>query len=180
MAAERLNQCDNIVDLAKALGIGRRLLYPWREKLQPLEGSAGPPATSRESTLRSEANRLTRLLAEKVVEVDFSTVPCNTSRRDASGAGKLAGRHLCPDPGPDVEARRMEDRADVPRESIRNRHYTLFEGTRPINRTLELPVCEIFCAVPQKTAMGVAMCLLEVSRATRTLRPCPPRRTAYA
>ena len=31
MAAERLNQCDNIVDLAKALGIGRRLLYPWRE-----------------------------------------------------------------------------------------------------------------------------------------------------
>ena len=51
MAAERQNQCDNIVDLAKELGIGGRLLYTWREKLQSLEGSAGPPATSRESTL---------------------------------------------------------------------------------------------------------------------------------
>ncbi len=71
MAVDRLNQCDNIVNLAKELGISRRLLYTWREKLQPLEGSAGPAANSRESMLRSEANRLKRLLAEKVLEVDF-------------------------------------------------------------------------------------------------------------
>ena len=71
MAVERLNQCENIMELAKELGAHRRLLYVWREKLQPLEGGAGPPANSRESTLRSEANRLKRLLAEKVLEVDF-------------------------------------------------------------------------------------------------------------
>ena len=71
MAVERLNQCENIVELAKELGVHRRLLYVWREKLQPVEGGAGPPANSRESTLRSEATRLKRLLAEKVLEVDF-------------------------------------------------------------------------------------------------------------
>jgi len=32
MAVKRLNQCENIVALAKELGITRRLLYTWREK----------------------------------------------------------------------------------------------------------------------------------------------------
>ena len=71
MAVERLNHCDNIVDLAKALGISRRLLYTWREKLEPVERGEGPPATSRESTLRHEVSRLKWVLAEKVLEVDF-------------------------------------------------------------------------------------------------------------
>jgi hypothetical protein len=52
MAVGRLTQCGNIVALAKELGIGRRLLYMWREKLEPLERSEGPPANSREVTLR--------------------------------------------------------------------------------------------------------------------------------
>ena len=71
MAVERLNHCDNIVDLATALGISRRLLYTWREKLEPLECSGEPPANSREATLRNEVSRLKRVLAEKVLEVDF-------------------------------------------------------------------------------------------------------------
>ena len=71
MAVERLNQCENIVELAKELGIHRRLLYGWREKLQPLERDEGPPANSRETTLRKELSRLKRVLAEKVLEVDF-------------------------------------------------------------------------------------------------------------
>ncbi len=36
MAVDRLNQCENIVALAKEPGISRRLLYTWREKLEPL------------------------------------------------------------------------------------------------------------------------------------------------
>ena len=56
MAVERLNHFDNIVDLAKALGISRRLLYTWREKLEPLEYSGEPPANSREATLRNEVS----------------------------------------------------------------------------------------------------------------------------
>ncbi|MBI3808269.1 MAG: transposase [Nitrospirae bacterium] len=35
MAVDRLTQSDNIVELAKELGISRRLLYTWREKLEP-------------------------------------------------------------------------------------------------------------------------------------------------
>ena len=71
MAVERLEQCDNIVALARALGISRRLLYTWREKLEPLERGERSPATSREATLRKEVSQLKRVLAEKVLEVDF-------------------------------------------------------------------------------------------------------------
>ena len=73
MAVDRLNRCDNIVALAKELGISRRLLYTWREQLEPVETLEGPrvPVTSRESTLRKEVSRLKRVLAEKVLEVDF-------------------------------------------------------------------------------------------------------------
>ena len=51
--------------------MSRRLLYTWREKLEPLERSEGPAANSREATLRNEVSRLKRVLAEKVLEVDF-------------------------------------------------------------------------------------------------------------
>jgi transposase-like protein len=87
MAVDRLTQCDNIVELAKELGISRRLLYTWREKLEPMESGAGPPATSRESTLRHEVSRLKRVLAEKVLEVDFFTGALQQveARRQRSG-----------------------------------------------------------------------------------------------
>jgi len=72
MAVDRLAQCENIVALAKELGISRRLLYTWREKLEPAEsGDSPPPANSRECTLRNEISRLKRVLAEKTLEVDF-------------------------------------------------------------------------------------------------------------
>jgi hypothetical protein len=34
MAVERFNSCENIVALAKKLGIQRRLLYKWREDFE--------------------------------------------------------------------------------------------------------------------------------------------------
>jgi transposase-like protein len=73
MAVDRLNDCENIVELAKELGISRRLLYGWREKLEPRERSGEPPANAREGTLRKEISQLKRVLAEKVMEVDFFT-----------------------------------------------------------------------------------------------------------
>ena len=87
MAVDRLTQCDNIVTLAKELGISRRLLYTWREKLEPVERSEGPPANSRETTLRKEVSRLKRVLAEKVLEVDFFKGALHTveARRQRSG-----------------------------------------------------------------------------------------------
>ncbi len=38
MAVARLTKCDNIVALAKALGISRRLLYTWRD--DPVDSAA--------------------------------------------------------------------------------------------------------------------------------------------
>ncbi|TKB71219.1 MAG: transposase [Nitrospira sp.] len=87
MAVDRLTQCDNIVTLAKELGISRRLLYTWREKLEPVERSEGPPANSREATLRKEVSQLKRVLAEKVLEVDFFKGALHTveARRQRNG-----------------------------------------------------------------------------------------------
>jgi transposase-like protein len=86
-AVDWLTQCENIVALAKELGISRRLLYTWREKLEPVASGEGPPATSRESTLRHEVSRLKRVLAEKVLEVDFFTGALQQveARRQRSG-----------------------------------------------------------------------------------------------
>ena len=65
-----MKQCDSIVELAKELGLSRRLLYTWPEQLEPLE-SNGSPENSREATLRKEVSRLKRVSVEKVLEVDF-------------------------------------------------------------------------------------------------------------
>jgi transposase-like protein len=87
MAVERLNHCENIVELAKELGISRRLLYGWREKLEARDCSGAPPANAREATLRKEVSRLKRVLAEKVLEVDFFTGALHNveARRQRSG-----------------------------------------------------------------------------------------------
>ena len=72
MAVERLKVCDNIVALSEELGVHRRLLYKWRDQLDPLDVDDGPPPENpRESTLRKEVSQLKRLLAEKSMELDF-------------------------------------------------------------------------------------------------------------
>ncbi|MGI9066531.1 MAG: hypothetical protein ACR2HX_09010 [Pyrinomonadaceae bacterium] len=37
MAVERMKQCDDIVALPAKLGIHRRLLYRWRDQLDPVD-----------------------------------------------------------------------------------------------------------------------------------------------
>ncbi len=91
MAVERLNQCENIVVLSQELRVSRPRLYTWREKLNPVERSEGPPVNARESTLRKEVSPLKRLLAEKMLEVDFfkgalHTVEARRQRTGTSGA----------------------------------------------------------------------------------------------
>lgn len=92
MAVDRLNQCENIVTLAKELGISRRLLYTWREKLEPVEPGQGPSATSRESTLRREVTQLKRVLAEKVLEADFFTGALHNVEARRQQSGKAGAR----------------------------------------------------------------------------------------
>ena len=71
MAVERLKSCDNIVALSEELGVHRRLLYKWRDQLEPLEDDQGPPVDSRERELRQQVARLKRLVADKILEADF-------------------------------------------------------------------------------------------------------------
>ena len=91
MCVERMKQCDDIVALAAELGIHRRLLYRWRDQLDPVDkGEWPPPQNSRESTLRKEVSKLKRVLADKVVEVDFfkgalQKVGARRQQKDVSG-----------------------------------------------------------------------------------------------
>ena len=98
MAVDRLNQCENIVTLAKELGVSRRLLYTWREKLEPQE-SHGPPANSREATLRKEVSQLKRVLAEKVLEVDFFKGALQHVEARRQPSGKAGARASTPRSG---------------------------------------------------------------------------------
>ena len=91
MAVARLKKCDNIVALSRELGVHRRLLYKWREQLDPAEvAEESTPQNSRESTLRKEVSQLKRLLADKAVEVDFfrgalQKVEARRQRKGSSG-----------------------------------------------------------------------------------------------
>lgn len=67
-AVERMHACDNIVQLARELGICRRVLYNWRDRL---DETNPPPARTRELILRKQILKLKRLLANKTLEVDF-------------------------------------------------------------------------------------------------------------
>jgi Transposase len=94
MAVERMRSCDNIGDLAKELGVGRRCLYKWQAKLDHLEpGEEAPRTNSHESSYRQQVHRLKRLLAEKTLEVDFfkGALQKVKARRQKSGdSGEMA------------------------------------------------------------------------------------------
>jgi transposase-like protein len=63
---------DDISTLSRELDIDRRLLYRWRDQLDPPDKSEWPPPqNTRESTLRKEVSQLKRVLAEKTLELDF-------------------------------------------------------------------------------------------------------------
>ena len=71
MCVERMKQCNNIGALAKELEVHRRMLYRWRDQLDPAEKGEGLPPNSGEARLRQEVNQLKRALADKTLEVDF-------------------------------------------------------------------------------------------------------------
>src|ERR1700745_547106 len=91
MAVECMRSSDNIGDLAKELGAGRRCLYKWQAKLDHLEpGEVAPRTNSHESSYRQQVHRLKRLLAEKTLEVDFfkGALQKVKARRQKSGASR--------------------------------------------------------------------------------------------
>jgi len=91
MAVERMAECDNIQELAKALNVPARVMYYWRDQ-EVAKAAAGPLAPGlRETRLRNENSKLKRLLAEKTLEVDFfkgalQKVKARRQQSDISGA----------------------------------------------------------------------------------------------
>jgi transposase-like protein len=71
MAVERLKGCDNIVALSAELGVHRRLLYKWRDQLEPIDDGQAPPENGKERELRLQVTQLKRLVADKALEADF-------------------------------------------------------------------------------------------------------------
>jgi hypothetical protein len=71
------------------LGVGRRLLYVWRDRFDETDP---PPQRSRELILRKQILKLKRLLANKILEVDFfrralQRVGARRPRRNSLGDG---------------------------------------------------------------------------------------------
>lgn len=91
MCVERMKQCDNVGALAKELNIHRRMLYRWRDQLEPVAKEEGVSPPSRETRLRHEVSQLKRALADKTLEVDFfkgalQKVEARRQPQDVTGA----------------------------------------------------------------------------------------------
>jgi transposase-like protein len=93
MAVERLKGCDNVVALSKELGVHRRLLYKWRDQLEPLDDGKGPPENGKERELRLRVAQLKRLVADKTLEGDFfrgALQKVEARRQNSTKAGETA------------------------------------------------------------------------------------------
>ena len=92
MCVELMKQSDNIVKLAKELGVHRRLLYRWRDQLEPIaKAEVAAPQKSGGARLRAEVNQLKRALADKTLELDFfkgalQKVEVRRQQKDVTGA----------------------------------------------------------------------------------------------
>jgi len=76
---ERMNACENIQRLSRELGIHRRLLYKWRDQVDPADAEA-----ERDVVLRNPRNphfarkalSLSGYLRTRQLRWIFSEVPC--------------------------------------------------------------------------------------------------------
>lgn len=66
IALERMKSCTNVTVLAKELGLSRSVLYKWKWQAEGREEDNIPARN-----LRKKVHELERMLAEKMLEVDF-------------------------------------------------------------------------------------------------------------
>jgi transposase-like protein len=94
MAVERMKTSEDVVELARALGVTRRCLYKWRRKLEIIEpGEEALRPSTHASAHRKEIHRLKQLLADKTLELDFfrgALQKIEARRQRRSGSGEMA------------------------------------------------------------------------------------------
>jgi transposase-like protein len=83
-----MNACDNIIALARELGVGRRLLYVWRDRFGETDP---PPQRSRELILRKQIRKLKRLEAVWLVSLSSGQVQAPSYQNNCR-AGETAAR----------------------------------------------------------------------------------------
>ena len=92
MAVERMMNCANICALADELGVHRTVLYHWyRQARQQADETATSTSPVRE--LRKQVLRLSKLLADKTLEVDFfrgALQKVEARRQSKGGSGETA------------------------------------------------------------------------------------------
>ena len=93
-AVERMKSSGNIHELARELGVERKLLYTWKyqfegrsEKKHANYGGGQPAASSVETRLRRENQELKQVLGEKAAELDFFAAALRRVKRDCLGEG---------------------------------------------------------------------------------------------
>ncbi len=95
-AVERLKSSENIHELARELGIERKLLYTWKYQFEgrpePKHANyLGQPAPETiETRLRKENEALKMALGEKAAEADFFAAALRRLKREAPSTGASA------------------------------------------------------------------------------------------
>ena len=93
MAVKRMKDGANVKALGEELGIHRRLLYKWREGLDPeWRDRVGRPAPKWRG-LQQENRELKRALVERTLEVDFfkgALQKVAARRQQSKGSGERA------------------------------------------------------------------------------------------
>jgi transposase InsO family protein/transposase-like protein len=134
-----MNACENILRLSRELGIHRRLLYKWRDQVDPADAEAEGDVVlqnTRESALRKEMAKLKRLLADKTVEVDFfrsalQKVRARRQQSDISGekASTMKSKTLLQG---SLSIERMCQLAQVSRAGF----YRYLQGRAPVEESM--------------------------------------------
>ena len=89
---ERMKASDNIHELARELGIERKLMYTWKYQFEgrPEKNHAdyrGSAPDTVETRLRRENKELKEALGEKAAEVDFFVAALRRVKRDRPARG---------------------------------------------------------------------------------------------
>jgi len=71
MALERMKDCRSVSALAEELGVDRTVLYHWHRQQEEAIDPSAAGARSPVRQLRKQVRDLKRVLAEKMLEVDF-------------------------------------------------------------------------------------------------------------
>ena len=94
---ERMKTSDNLHELARELGIERKLMYTWKYQFEGRpeknysDYSETPAPDNVETRLRRENRELKELLGEKAAEVDFFAAALCRVKKDGQAIGAGGG-----------------------------------------------------------------------------------------